>query len=71
MKNNVFELSLSLQLTLDGVRVDMIQTREASSACTTGALEDKHHVTPGPDDMTVLYLQDQHQSKDIWSGHVS
>ena len=65
------ELSLSLQLTLDGVRLDMVRTREALSAHTKGSLEDKHHVIPGPNDMAVLYLQDQHQSEDVWSEHDS
>ena len=32
------------------VRVDMVRTR--------GALQDMHHVTPGPDDMAVLYTDD-------------
>ena len=62
------ELSLSLQLTLDGVRVDMVRTRGASSARTRGALEDMHHVTLGLDDMTVLYFHDQHRSENFWSG---
>ena len=45
----------------------MVRIRGASLACTRGTLEDKHHVTPGPDDMAMLYLQDQHRFKDIWS----
>ncbi|GFS32689.1 aminotransferase-like, plant mobile domain family protein [Actinidia rufa] len=45
----------------------MVQTRSTSLARTRGALEDMHHVTPGPDDMAMLYLQDQHRSEDIWS----
>ena len=46
----------------------MVRTRRASSARNKGALESMHHVTLGPDDMVVLYLQDQHRSEDIWSG---
>ncbi|GFZ04433.1 hypothetical protein Acr_17g0000050 [Actinidia rufa] len=45
----------------------MVRTREASSSRTRGALQDMHHVIPGPNDMAVLYLQDQHRSKNIWS----
>ena len=44
----------------------MVRTRGASSARTRGALEDMHHVTPGPDDMAMLHLQDQ-----ILSGQVT
>ena len=43
----------------------MVRTRGASSAHTRGASEDKHHVTLGPDNMAMLYLQDQHRSEDI------
>ena len=49
----------------------MVRTRRASSARNKGALESMHHVTLGPDDMVVLYLQDQHRSEDIWSGQVT
>ena len=49
----------------------MVQTRGGLSARSRDALEDKHRVTPGPDDMTVLYLQDQHWSEDIWNEQVS
>ena len=57
--------------TLENQHLDMIRTRGAPSARTKGALEDMHHVSPSPNDMAVLYLQDQHRSEDIWSGQVS
>ncbi|XP_057461072.1 protein MAIN-LIKE 2-like [Actinidia eriantha] len=43
----------------------MVRTRGASSSHIRGALEDRHHVTPGPDDMVMLYLQEN-----IWSGQI-
>ncbi|GFZ03269.1 hypothetical protein Acr_15g0018770 [Actinidia rufa] len=61
-----------LQFLLNlSTRVDIVRTNETSSACTRGALEDMHNVITGPDDMAVLYLQDQHRSEDIWSGQVT